>query len=121
MEDQRSELPPAPTVPDDDFFGLLQRLQASRYEDQRSSLAPLRPIASESVINGSSAQAATGGPSLTANGAASSTSIASAPTTNGDSRKSTVLQKLNSLPGRKSKKGKHWLAGKSRHGKRDEL
>ncbi len=103
MEDQRSELPqmpPAPTVPDDDFFGLLQRLQASRYEDQRSSLAPLRPVSSAdplTVISNGQGQGASSG-QVTSNGTSSS---------NGDSRKSAVLQKLNSLPGRKSKKGKH--------------
>ena len=32
-------LPPhAPTVPDEDFFSLIQRLQASRLEDQRAAL-----------------------------------------------------------------------------------
>lgn len=38
IEDQRSEPPPsAPTVPDEDFFGLILRLQSNRMDDQRSS------------------------------------------------------------------------------------
>ena len=32
--------PPAPTVPDEDFFSLIQRLQSERIEDQRSTLPP---------------------------------------------------------------------------------
>lgn len=41
LEDQRSEPPlhrQAPTVPDEDFFGLILRLQSNRMDDQRSSL-----------------------------------------------------------------------------------
>ena len=30
----------APTVPDEDFFNLIQRLQSGRLEDQRASLQP---------------------------------------------------------------------------------
>ena len=30
--------PHAPTVPDEDFFSLIQRLQAGRLEDQRATL-----------------------------------------------------------------------------------
>ena len=37
IEDQRSEAPSAPTVPDEDFFGLILRLQSNRMDDQRSS------------------------------------------------------------------------------------
>ena len=41
IEDQRSEPPlhrQAPTVPDEDFFGLILRLQSNRMDDQRSAL-----------------------------------------------------------------------------------
>ena len=97
MEDQRSELP-APTVPDDDFFGLLQRLQASRYEDQRSTLAPLRPSSETSEPAGSSV----------VHNAVNVTTDTNRPASSNisDSRKS-VMQRLNSLSGRKNKKGKH--------------
>ena len=39
MEDQRSKPPPmkpAPTVPDEDFFSLILRLQSNRIDDQRA-------------------------------------------------------------------------------------
>lgn len=39
MNDQRSEPPPmrpAPTVPDEDFFSLILRLQSNRIDDQRA-------------------------------------------------------------------------------------
>lgn len=46
IEDQRSSLPqiniPAPTVPDEDFFSLIQKVQSSRLEEQRTSL-PHKP------------------------------------------------------------------------------
>ncbi|KAH3793180.1 hypothetical protein DPMN_146685 [Dreissena polymorpha] len=41
IDDQRSALPhnrPAPTVPDEDFFGLIQKVQSSCLEEQRTSL-----------------------------------------------------------------------------------
>ena len=49
IEEQRSALPSvslatvtsAPTVPDEDFITLIQRLQSNRLEEQRSSLAQL--------------------------------------------------------------------------------
>ena len=46
-QQEQQPLPPhAPTVPDEDFFSLIQRLQAGRLEDQRATL-PL-----ESTRNG---------------------------------------------------------------------
>ena len=41
IDDQRSDLPQgrqAPTVPDEDFFGLIQKVQSSRLEEQRTTL-----------------------------------------------------------------------------------
>jgi len=40
MDDQRSSMRhvAAPTLPDDDFFNLVQRLQSSRLETQRSTM-----------------------------------------------------------------------------------
>ena len=49
MEDQRSTLPPennnppAPTVPDDDFFSLIQRIQSNRLDEQRVSMPKTGP------------------------------------------------------------------------------
>lgn len=46
MEDQRSSFPserPAPTVPDEDFFGLIQRIQSRRIEEQRTAAPWERP------------------------------------------------------------------------------
>ena len=42
IEDQRSEMPArtAPTVPDEDFFCLIQRVQSDRLDEQRSHLPP---------------------------------------------------------------------------------
>lgn len=45
MEDQRSSIPvsrPAPTVPDEDFFSLIQKVQSSRLDEQRTQ-APKQP------------------------------------------------------------------------------
>jgi G-protein signaling modulator 2 len=45
MEDQRSAIPitrPAPTVPDEDFFSLIQKVQSSRLDEQRTR-APKQP------------------------------------------------------------------------------
>lgn len=54
MEDQRSSLPVdtdtdaetrppthGPTVPDEDFFSLIMRLQSGRMEDQRATVPPV--------------------------------------------------------------------------------
>ena len=41
IDDQRSALPhnrQAPTVPDEDFFSLIQKVQSSRLEEQRTIL-----------------------------------------------------------------------------------
>jgi len=40
MDDQRSSMrqAAAPTLPDDDFFNLVQRLQSNRLEAQRSAM-----------------------------------------------------------------------------------
>jgi len=40
MDDQRSSMRPlaAPTLPDDDFINLVQRLQSNRLEAQRSAM-----------------------------------------------------------------------------------
>lgn len=40
MDDQRSTMRPAaaPTLPDDDFFNLVQQLQSNRLETQRSTM-----------------------------------------------------------------------------------
>ena len=40
IEDQRSTLPTrsAPTVPDEDFFSLIQRVQSNRLDEQRTTL-----------------------------------------------------------------------------------
>lgn len=46
IEDQRSAMPPprpAPTVPDEDFFSLIQKVQSSRLEEQRTTLPKLIP------------------------------------------------------------------------------
>lgn len=34
---------PAPTVPDEDFFSLIQKVQSSRLEEQRTTLPKLIP------------------------------------------------------------------------------
>lgn len=34
---------PAPTVPDEDFFSLIQKVQSSRLEEQRTTLPTLIP------------------------------------------------------------------------------
>ena len=38
VDDDDGERLSAPTVPDEDFFNLIQRLQGGRLEDQRASL-----------------------------------------------------------------------------------
>ena len=46
LEDQRSELPaelPHPTVPDEDFFNLILKVQSSRLDEQRSDLPTAVP------------------------------------------------------------------------------
>ena len=43
INDQRSEPPvlqPAPTVPDEDFFALIQRVQSKRIDAQRADKGP---------------------------------------------------------------------------------
>lgn len=47
IEDQRSylpRLPPAPTVPDEDFFSLIQRIQSNRLDEQRTALPKLSDV-----------------------------------------------------------------------------
>lgn len=48
----------APTVPDENFFGLIMRLQAGRIEDQRSALPVKPPSKKENA--GSSAPSTSG-------------------------------------------------------------
>ena len=63
LEDQRSSLPGdtdsdtdprpptrGPTVPDEDFFSLIMRLQSGRMEDQRATV-PLQPPLVENRLN----------------------------------------------------------------------
>jgi len=51
MDDQRSSMPPAPTLPDDDFFNLVQRLQSDRLEAQRSAMPEADSYLHQSVVS----------------------------------------------------------------------
>lgn len=67
LEDQRSSLPGegdpeldlcqptrGPTVPDEDFFSLIMRLQSGRMEDQRASVPTPPPLLENRMNNVSS-------------------------------------------------------------------
>ena len=53
MDDQRSSMRrvAAPTLPDDDFFNLVQRLQSSRLETQRSTMPTPGSSSSQSAVS----------------------------------------------------------------------
>jgi len=53
MDDQRSSMrhAAAPTLPDDDFFNLVQRLQSSRLETQRSTMPTPASSSSQSSVS----------------------------------------------------------------------
>jgi len=53
MDDQRSSMRQlaAPTLPDDDFFNLVQRLQSNRLETQRSTMPTPSSSSNQSAVS----------------------------------------------------------------------